>query len=61
MSGFSGFDNFALTRAAVVLGVLGSLSSSVNICFLNSFVCEVSRSLSFFFVDLRAHILRTWC
>jgi len=48
MSGFSGFDNFALTRAAVVLGVLGSLSSSVNICFLNSFVCEVSRSLSFF-------------
>jgi len=34
-SGFSGFDNFALTRAAVVLGVFGSLSSSVSTAFSN--------------------------
>jgi len=45
-SEFNGFDNFALTRAAVVLGVFSSLSSSVSTCFLKSSICEVSRSLS---------------
>jgi len=47
-SGSNGFDDFAITRAAVVLGGFGNLSSSVSICFLKSSVCEVSRSLSSF-------------
>jgi len=50
-SGFSGFDNFALTRAAVVLGVFGSLSSSVSTAFSNYRYVkyrEVSRSYLLF-------------
>jgi len=58
---FRAFDNFALSRATMVLGVSGSLSSFVSMHFLKSPDRYVKyREVCLLFVDLRGHVLRTW-